>query len=264
MAYFPDVAPGDPFRPDAKLSNAVRRMVNARNRNAAGKQLPAVGITIVVWNASETEIEALSAVNFPEEKSFINGAVPAVPLSDDSKPWGVVLGNVPKGQIGNCMVSGPVAVEYNGTGKRAKPSIDSSRIFELGTDGVKVLYAGAGKAVINLGDENGFEWNGPFALSYDAEKKKIKIGPGYLRRNDDFVTVPETEIDPATGIICVTSKLEKREWSMPKVIFAEPDALHYPIGKCTVKNGAVTLDSFHVTVAVILEIGPCPLIKIGV
>lgn len=261
MAYFPDVAPGDPFRPDAKLSNAVRRMVNARNRNAAGKQLPAAGITIVVWNASETEIEALSAVNFPEDKSFIDGAVPAVPLSDGSKPWGVVLGNIPKGQIGNCMVSGPVAVEYGGTGKRAKPSIASPRIFELGTDGVKVLYAGIGKAVINLGDESGFVWNGPFALSYDAETKKIKIGAGYLRRNGDFVTVPKSEIEPETGIICVTSELKERKWSAPEIVIAEPDVMHYPIGKCTVKGDSVTLDSYHVAVAVILDTGPCPLIN---
>lgn len=261
MAYFPDVSPGDPFRPDAKLSNALRRMVNARNRNAAGKQLPATGITIVVWNASETEIEALSAVNFPEEKSFTGDAVPAVPLTDDSKPWGVVLGNIPKGQIGNCMVSGPVAVEYSGTGKRAKPSAASPRIFGLGADGVKVLYAGVGKAVINLGDENGFVWNGPYALSYDAETKKIKIGAGYLRRNGDFVTVSETEIEPATGIICVTSELKDEEWSAPEIVIAVPDATHYPIGKCTVKGESVTLDSYHVTVAVILETGPCPLIN---
>ena len=107
-------------------------------------------------------------------------------------------------------------------------------------------------------------YDGPFALSYDPVKKKIRVKAGYLRRNGKFDTVPETELEPQRGTICVTSELKNREWSNPEICFAEPDATHYPIGKCTaLQNGGFWLDSFHVAVAVILSTGPCPLIKTG-
>ena len=104
-------------------------------------------------------------------------------------------------------------------------------------------------------------YDGPYALSYDPVKKKIRVKAGYLRRNGKFDTVPETELEPQGGTICVASELKDGEWSEPEIGFAEPDATHYPIGKCTVKGESVTLDSFHVAVAVILSTGRCPLIN---
>ena len=264
MAYFPDVAPGEVFRPDAKLSNAVRRMVNARNRNSGIGQHPSLSFSIVVWNASNAEIEAFSAINFPEEASFSGEAVPAVPFYDESIPWGIALGTIPPGEIGNCAVSGPLAVECSGSGKRAKPSAASPRIFALGADGARVLYAHGSRCVINLGENSGFSWNGPFALRYDPETDTLRISDGYLRRNGDFIGVPEKEITPENGTLCVTSCLKDGEWTEPEIVFAVPDASHYPIGKCTLKDdGAVVLDSFHVAVAVILDTGPCPLIQMA-
>ena len=105
-------------------------------------------------------------------------------------------------------------------------------------------------------------YDGPFALSYDPVKKKIRVKAGYLRRNGEFDTTPETELDPQNGTICVTSALKDREWTEPEILFAEPDATHYPIGKCAMlQNGNYWLDSYHVPVAVILSTGRCPLIN---
>lgn len=105
-------------------------------------------------------------------------------------------------------------------------------------------------------------YDGPFALSYDPVKRKIRVKAGYLRRNGKFDTVPETELDPQGGTICVASELKDGEWSKPEIGFAEPDATHYPIGKCAMRqDGGYCLDSFHVAVAVILSTGRCPLIN---
>lgn len=266
MAYFPDVAPGDPFRPDAQLSNAVRGMVNARNRSSAGGQQASSSDSLVIWNASSNQIEAFSAINFPEGETFLGEAVPAVPLFDETIPWGVSLGNIPPGGIGNCAVSGTVEVKCSGSGRMALPSPDSPHVFKLGEEGERVLYSGNGKAVLLLAG-GGYSWNGPFALRYDAAAGEIAVSAGYLQRNGEFITVPETRLAPESGTICVSSRLEERQWTDPEIVFSEPDALHYPIGKCTLREYgspprvSVVLDSFHVTVAVILNTGACPLIQ---
>ena len=113
-----------------------------------------------------------------------------------------------------------------------------------------------------LGSVSKDVYNGPFALKYDKEENKIRIAPGYLRRNGLFATVPEKFLVPQTGIICVTSELKNETWTNPDIVFSEPDNTHYPVGKCKImEDGGISLTEFRVTVAIILVADICPLIK---
>ena len=83
MAFFPDVSPGDRFKPNALLSNNVRHIVNALN-GFNGKPVMATGgmIRMQVYNNSGSTLSAGTAVNFADGGSLCGEAVPAIKLKD--------------------------------------------------------------------------------------------------------------------------------------------------------------------------------------
>ena len=131
MAFFPDVSPGEIFKPNALLSNNVRHLINALN-GFGGKPLAATGgmIRIQVYNNSGSTISAGTAVNFSDSGSLCDNAVPAEPLTDPAKPWGVLVNQLESKGIGSCIICGPATVKVSGTGDYAAPTKSSPSTFK--------------------------------------------------------------------------------------------------------------------------------------
>lgn len=260
MAFFPDVLPGQDFVPSASLSNNVRRLVNVLD-GFQGQRLRGAGagtVRIQIYNALENSIPAGTAVNFDDASEMSGDAVPAKPLTDPKKPWGVITQTLKEREMGDCFISGPVTVTVSGSGDFAQPSAGSPGVFTRGAEGAPVLFAHGAKAVINLGAGTPEHYDGPFALSFDAATAVVKVKPGYLSRNGQFLSVPAAELAPETGMVCVTSVLDSAgAWTTPAVAFGQPGQMSYPIGSCKVVGESVTVSSFRVPVAILIVTAIC-------
>lgn len=259
MAFFPDVTRGDPFKPDALLSNNVRHIVNALNGFNA-KPLMATGgmIRIQVYNNSGSTIQAGTAVNFSESGTMCDDAVPAVPLKDLAKPWGVLVNTLEAKVLGSCILCGPASVKLSGSGDFAAPTTASPATFTRGAAGAPVIFAADGKGVILLGASAQDLYDGPFAMSYDAETKKLKIKAGYLNRNGEWKDIAAKEIAPSTGMVCVCNTLgSDGKWTEAEIKVSTPGQYAYPIGSCKVSGESVTCCSFRVPVAIFLVSDVC-------
>lgn len=265
MAFYPDVHTGEAFSPSAALSNDVRHLINGLNGcggNAVMQNSPGT-VRIQVCNGTDTPLFKGTAVNFGGMHVTEDIAL-AVGFTDPAKPWGVVTQALAPGEIGDCCISGPVCVALAGTGSYAQPSPASPAVFTAGATGAPVLCAFNGRALINIGAGNAENYDGPFALSYDSATGMLKVSAGYISCNGTFGMVDAAELAPENGLVCVFSELlETGEWSIPEIRFAEPDRNNYPVGRCTVGGAAespsVSVCSFRVPVAVIIDAAVCPL-----
>ena len=263
MAFYGDVTPGDEFRPSAALSNDIRHFLNGLN-GFGGNPFGANGagtVRIQAYNATGGEIKAGTAVNFDESKPMSGDAVPMKTFSDPRKPWGVVTQKLAKKEVGDCFISGPVTVALSGSGDYAQPAVGNPSVFTRGAEGAPVLYGSGGRGVVNLGAGTPENYDGPFAIGYDAETRKLKIKAGYLTRNGEFLRVPEAELAPQTGTVCVKTVLEGGEWSEPEILFDYPSQFCYPIGHAKTQGSgdemSVSVCSYRVPVAVILAAKIC-------
>ena len=263
MAFYGDVTPGEAFKPSATLSNDIRHLLNGLN-GFGGNPFGANGagtVRIQAYNATGGEIKAGTAVNFDDGKPMSGDAVPMKAFSDPRKPWGVVTQRLKENEIGDCFISGPVTVALAGSGDYAQPTIGNPSVFTRGAEGAPVLYGSGGRGVVNLGAGTPENYDGPFAITYDAENKVLRIKAGYLTRNGEFLSVPEAELAPETGTVCVKSELNEGEWSEPEVLFEIPSQFCYPIGHVKTQGDgeemSVSVCSYRVPVAVILAARIC-------
>ena len=263
MAFYGDVTPGDEFRPSAALSNDIRHFLNGLN-GFGGNPFGANGagtVRIQAYNATGGEIKAGTAVNFDESKPMSGDAVPMKTFSDPRKPWGVVTQKLAEKEVGDCFISGPVTVALAGSGDYAQPTAGNPSVFTRGAEGAPVLYGNGGKGVINLGAGTPENYDGPFAIAYDSEAKKLKVKAGYLTRNGEFLPVPEAELEPQTGTVCVKTVLEGGVWSAPEIRFDYPSQFCYPVGHAKTQGSgdemSVSVCSYRVPVAVILASKIC-------
>ena len=259
MAFFPDVNPGDKFKPNALLSNNVRHIVNALN-GFNGKPVMATGgmIRIQVYNNSGSTLSAGTAVNFADSGSLCGEAVPAIKLKDTEKPWGVLVNQLKAKGIGSCILCGPAQVSLTGSGDFAAPTTSNPSVFTRGATGAPVIFAGDGKGVVLLGAIAQDIYDGPFALSYDTEQKQLKVNAGYANMNGEWISVTEKTLSVSTGTVCVCSTLgDDGKWTAPEIKVATPGQYAYPIGSCKVSGESVTVCSYRVPVAVFLVSDVC-------
>ena len=265
MAFYSDVKPGEEFKPSATLSNDIRHFLNGLN-GFCGNPFGANGagtVRIQAYNATGSEIKAGTAVNFDESKQMSGDAVPIRVFTDFWKPWGVVTQRLMANEIGDCFISGPVTVALSGSGDYARPAAGNPSVFTRGGEGAPVLYGNGGRGVVNLGSGMPGNYDGPFAISYDAESGRLRVNAGYLTRNGEFLVVPSAEIEPETGLVCVCSTLEDAEWTEPEIKVAVPDKYSYPVGSCRTEGEgeamSVSVCSFRVPVAILIDTAVCPL-----
>jgi len=259
MAFFPDVSPGDKFKPNALLSNNIRHIVNALNGFNSKPVMASGGmIRIQVYNNSDSTLTAGTAVNFADGGSLCGEAVPAIKLKDTEKPWGVLVNQLKAKAIGSCILCGPAHVSLTGSGDFAAPTTSNPAVFTRGATGAPVIFAGDGKGVVLLGAIAQDIYDGPFAISYDAEKKYLKVKAGYGNFNGEWMDIPEKTLPVSNGTVCVCSTLgDDGMWTMPEIRVSTPGRYAYPIGSCKVSGTSVTVCSFRVPVAIFLVSDVC-------
>jgi len=259
MAFFPDVQRGDDFKPNALLSNNIRHIVNALNGFAAKPMMATGGmIRIQVFNNSGSTLTAGMAVNFSDSGSMCGEAVPAIKLKDTEKPWGVLVNELKAKAIGSCILCGPAKVSLTGSGDYAAPTTSNPAVFTRGATGAPVIFASDGKGVVLLGAIAQDIYDGPFALSYDTEKKQLKVNAGYANMNGEWKDVAEKTISPSSGTVCVCATLgSDGKWTTPEIKVSTPGQYAYPIGSCKVSGESVTVCSFRTPVAIFLVSDVC-------
>ena len=156
MGFFPDVNAGDPFIPNAGLSNAVRHIVNALN-GFQSDAIPAKNMSIIrvaVYNASTVSFAAGQAVSLDLDGAIIHDAYPAVAYDEDLPCYGVCVSGATAGGISDCVLTGIAKVIISGgtASSYAKPV--SGGTFETSDEeGFRIInISGGTSAVILMGD----------------------------------------------------------------------------------------------------------------
>lgn len=258
MPFFPDVTQGDRFMPSASLDNSVRRMVNALNGFQSGAIVGQASraITIPVYNNTASTIIAGTAVCFTADGDICENIIPAEPIADVTKPWGVLISTLTPQAIGDCVISGPVTVTVTGIGDHAQPNPSSPAVFDCISGGVPILFTSNNQALINLGATN--SPSGTFGVT--AVEGLLNIAEGWLNRNGEWLTIPKvTGVTPETGWLCICSTIENGNWTYPQIKIATPAADAYPIAEIKVEDNSITIRQLPVVVATINLAKPCPM-----
>lgn len=263
MAFYPDVTYGQKFKPNVNLANDVRHFINGLNGFGANQMnggQPGI-VRIQVYNSGDSELPAGSAVNFDSGSKMAENVVPAKIFEDSNKPWGVIPQKLAPGEMGDCVISGPVAVKATGSGDYAKPDPANHEHFVLGSDGAPVIHFHNEDAMINLGASSSDNYDGPFAISFNSSTGQIHVNAGFMSRNGEFLPVESADLAPQNGYICACSSLNGTSWTAASIRFDTPGVFCFPIGKCvSSENGrSVTLCQFRVPVAMIIATAVCPL-----
>ena len=152
MSFYPDVSPGDPFKPNAKLSNDVRRLVNMSYgfQDCRQKGVPFGAVRVSVYNASTASIPINSAVVFTTD-ALHGDVLPVKKAPAGTTEFGIVQKTLAPNECGSCLLVGIATVTLgSGTGNFVKPS--STKAFTRASSGTaKILYSTGTTAVILLG-----------------------------------------------------------------------------------------------------------------
>ncbi len=192
----------------------------------------------------------------------------AVPAESGDDISGIVQQPVIPGELGSAVISGlsrgrvnvlDTSHEYavpDGSGKLASAASGSCRMIgKSNSTGIQMKAL-----LLRAGAQSDCAADGPFAATFDAALNLVNVASGYASCNGKFMTVRAAKLVPQNGIICVHAQLNANGgWSDPVLMFAEPDANHFPVGAVETTGGAVRCHSFNVPVAVILETAACPL-----
>ena len=152
MSFYPDVSPGDPFKPNARLSNDIRHLVNAAHgfQDCRQKGVPFGAVRVSVYNASDTAIPANTAVVFTTN-TLQRDALPVKQAPAGTAEFGIVTRALAPKECGSCILIGTANVTVgSGTGNFVKPG--SARTFVRASSGTaKILHVSGTTAVILLG-----------------------------------------------------------------------------------------------------------------
>ena len=181
MAYYPDVNPGEPFKPIATLENELRHMVNARDgfRGSASAVNMPQNFTIRVCNTGSEVLPAGIPVSI--SGGFVKfSEVQAVTVHSYSKTnrnWGILTAPLGSYEFGDCIVAGAVIVDYPGEDYPQTLVPSENGFISGGNFGeIKCLYSGDGKALILLGSgSSSGEYNNYFKVApFETDGERIK------------------------------------------------------------------------------------------
>ena len=237
MSFYPDVAPGDPFKPNAKLSNDVRHLVNVAHgfQDCRQKSVPHGSVRVSVYNASTTTIPANTAVVFTTD--ILRGEVlPVKRAPAGTSEFGIVQKALAPNECGSCLLIGTAVVTVSGTsGNYVKPG--EARTFVRASSGTaKILHVSGTTAVILLGGSqpqaatpqivSGYV--GAFKVSLDGTTATIFNGAdlndtnaGTVRIGSRTFDVPSATVEVAPNkkiYIEVSYDSETAEYSMGFIV----------------------------------------------
>lgn len=264
MGFWPDVKRGDKVRHHMVLENNVRHLINSLDGFGSGMGRGAGSgvVRIQIWNASGGALAAGQPVAFDSAKEMCGDAVPAVKVTDKNKPYGVCVTALAAKGMGDCIIAGPAVVSLSGSsGDYAEPVVNGTGFARSETGTARVLFAGSKSIIVLGGAGNVDTYEGPFAITYDAEAQKLQVAAGYATLNGEWKEVGAASLTPQTGTICVCSTLGDGEWSAPEVKFATPSKNNYPIGTVKVEGSGeaqtVAVSCCRVPVVHLFDVGSC-------
>ncbi len=172
MSFYPDVAPGDKFVPDVKLSNDIRHLVNAAHgfQDCKQKGVPPAAVRVSVFNATEEIIPANTAVIFTSDAPR-GEVLPIKPAPSGTTDFGIVSKDLAPNESGSCLLIGTATVTLSGgSGNYAQPGNDRTFV-RASTGSARILHVYGDSAVVLLGCNGGImaqdtEYNGPFKVEY--------------------------------------------------------------------------------------------------
>ena len=85
-------------------------------------------------------------------------------------------------------------MSLSGSGDSAQPTAGNPSVFTRGAEGAPVLYGSGGRGVVNLGAGTPENYVGPFAITYDAEKKGFEYAWALSKTLDDNGT-PKADVE---------------------------------------------------------------------
>ncbi len=192
---------------------------------------------------------------------LVTEAKPDVPFAICAEP-------AKKNKYTKAVISGviPAKVSIKDTAhKYAKPTPGSStgalESCEAGT--ARIIYSpgktGQQWCILQLGAGGAESYDGPFALSLNSSGT-IDCAAGFLNRNGEIVSVPAKQgLSPATGYVCVTTKINNNSWTTPEIkIVSQITNECYPVGYCQMKDSVPVLTQYRVALAIIMITGNCP------
>ena len=152
MSFYPDVSPGDPFKPNVRLSNDVRHLVNAAHgfQDCRQKSVPFGSVRVSVYNASTVNIPINSAVVFTTD-ALHGDVLPVRKAPAGTTEFGIIQKTLAPNECGSCLLIGIATVTLgSGTGDFVKTS--STKAFTRASSGAaKILYSTGTTAVVLLG-----------------------------------------------------------------------------------------------------------------
>ena len=107
MSFYPDVSPGEPFAPNAKLSNDVRHLVNAAHgfQDCFQKGGSPGSVRVSVFNATEEPIPLNTAVVFTSDAPR-GEVLPVKPAPSGTTDFGILLKTLAPNESGSCLLIG--------------------------------------------------------------------------------------------------------------------------------------------------------------
>ena len=172
MSFYPDVAPGDKFVPDVKLSNDIRHLVNAAHgfQDCKQKGVPPAAVRVSVFNATAETIPANTGVIFTSDAPR-GEVLPIKPAPSGTADFGIVSKDLAPNESGSCLLIGTATVMLSGgSGNYVQPGSDRTFV-RASTGSARILHVYGDSAVILLGCNGGImaqdtEYNGPFKVEY--------------------------------------------------------------------------------------------------
>ena len=163
MGYYPDVHPGEPFKPSAQEENDIRRMLNAGGHSGVrgtGAGVNVENICINAYNPGTTAIASGTVVTFVNAAMVEDAVqVAAMAAGSTATEWAIAQETIESHQFGSVLVMGAVIVPITGeTGAYAIPVGGGGSFARAATGIARILRTiGTTSALILVGSASGGE-----------------------------------------------------------------------------------------------------------
>lgn len=161
MGYYPDVHPGEPFKPSAQEENDIRRMLNAGGHSGVrgtGAGVNVENICINAYNPGTTAIASGTVVTFVNAAMVEDAVqVAAMAAGSTATEWAIAQETIESHQFGSVLVMGAVIVPITGeTGDYAVPVGGGGSFARAATGIARILRTiGTTSALILVGSASG-------------------------------------------------------------------------------------------------------------
>lgn len=170
-------------------------------------------------------------------------------------------------QLPNPLKSGDV---FKSTAVKAiNALIDYCKSHELKGDNrtIRLNQTPSGVMISTVPVRGGTSWctttpyDGPFAVSYDAERELLRVNDGWCNINGyKFIAVAGVDsITPEAGTLCLRVRFDAAAQKItdPEFVIAEPDLENFPLAEIEIIEAGenekyVEIRQYYVTVAVFL------------